>query len=323
MKFLKNILINFFYISLSIFVGIMICELALRIKHSIIPNYDIEMWKYAKQLKQKDFNPKIGHTHIQNKSAILQKVEIKINNYGQRDINLDNKILKKYERRFLILGSSITLGWGVPQEETFSNILNEISKSEKKNWIFINGGVGNYNTERYVNNYLKNWKELDFTDIIIHFFVNDTETIKTNKTNFFTQHTHFGVVIWKLINSYKTSFKKKNISDYYREKYDDNYLGFQVAKKELINFKKNCNLKKINCTIVLMPDIHQLTPYNLSFINDKISSLSRELDVPYFDLLTAFLKVKVDKIRNKYQDLHPNSYGHKIIAEEIYAFLSK
>ena len=142
------------------------------------------MWKYAKQLKQKDFNPKIGHTHIQNKSAILQKVEIKINNYGQRDINLDNKILKKYERRFLILGSSITLGWGVPQEETFSNILNEISKSEKKNWIFINGGVGNYNTERYVNNYLKNWKELDFTDIIIHFFVNDTETIKTNKTNF-------------------------------------------------------------------------------------------------------------------------------------------
>jgi hypothetical protein len=323
MKFIKNFIINFFFISLSILSGLIVCELALRIKHAIVPNYDIEMWKYAKQLKQKDLNPKIGHVHIKNKSALLQKVEIKINNHGQRDIYLDNDILKKYEKRFLILGSSIALGWGVSKKKTFSNTLNKISKSNDKNWIFINGGIGNYNTERYVNNYLKNWQQLDFTDIVVQFFVNDTELINPNKTNIFTQNTHLGVVIWRLYNSYKASLKKESIIDYYKEKYDDSYLGFQIAKKELNNLKRHCDLKKINCTIVLMPDIHKLTPYNLFFINEKISLLSKELDIRYFDLLPALKNIEQAKLWNKYQDPHPNSYGHEIIAKEMYTFLSK
>ena len=60
MKFIKNFIINFFFISLSILSGLIVCELALRIKHSIVPNYDIEMWKYAKKLKikAKRFKPK-------------------------------------------------------------------------------------------------------------------------------------------------------------------------------------------------------------------------------------------------------------------------
>jgi len=323
MKSLKNFIINFFFIFLSIFSTLIVCELALRIKHSIIPNYDIEMWKYAKKLKQKDFNSKIGHTHVKSKSAILQNIEIKINNHGQRDIYLDNTILRKYEKRFLILGSSIALGWGVSNENTFPNILNNISKSNNKNWIFVNGGVGNYNTERYINNYLENWQQLDFTDLIIQFFVNDTEIILPNKTNIFTQHTHIGVVTWKLFNSYKASLKKENIIEYYKKKYDDNYSGFQVAKVELANLKKHCDIKKINCMVVLMPDIHKLSPYNLPFINQKISSLSKELKMPYLDLLPAFQNIEENTLWNKYQDPHPNSYGHKIIAEEIYTYLIK
>jgi hypothetical protein len=323
MKLLKNFIINFFFIFLSIFFTLFICELILRIKHSIIVNYDIEMWKYAKQLKQKDFNPKIGHVHIKNKSAFLQNVEIKINNHGHRDIYLSNDILQKYEKRFLILGSSITLGWGVPNENTFSNVLNEISKSNNKNWLFVNGGIGNYNTERYVNNYFKNWKQLDFTEIVVQFFVNDTELIKPNESNFFTQHSHLGVVLWRLYNSYKASLKKENIIEYYQKKYDDKYQGFQIAKKELKNLKRHCDSKKINCTIVLMPDIHKLNPYNLFFINQKILTLSKELGIPYLDLLPALKNYDEKMLWNKHQDPHPNSFSHKIIAEEIYTFLSK
>jgi len=323
MKLYKNFIINFFFTFLSIFLTLIICEFTLRIKHAIVPNYDIEMWKYAKQLKQKDFNSKINHTHIKNKSLILQDVEIKINNHGHRDIYLDNDILKKYEKSFLILGSSITLGWGVSNENTFSNILNNISKSNDQNWLFVNGGIGNYNTERYVNNYFNNWKQLDFTDIIVHFFVNDTELIMPNKTNIFTRHTHLGVVTWKLFNSYKASFKKDNITEYYKKKYNDDYLGFQVAKAELTNLKKYCDLKKINCTVVLMPDIHQLKPYNLSFINRKVSTLTKELNMSYFDLLPALQDIEENTLWNKYQDPHPNSYGHKIIAEEIYTYLTR
>ena len=53
MKLIKNIIINFFFIIISVLITLIFCESVLRFKHSIIPNYDIEMWKYAKKLKIK------------------------------------------------------------------------------------------------------------------------------------------------------------------------------------------------------------------------------------------------------------------------------
>jgi len=320
---LKNSIIKLFFILISSILGIIMCEVALRVKHNFYYNYDIEMWKYAKQLKQKNVNSKIGHTHIKNKSKILQGVEVKINNYGQRDIDITKNTIQKHDRSFLILGSSIALGWGVKQENTFSNLLNKMSKQSKKNWIFVNGGVGNYNTERYVNNYLKNWAELNFTDIIVHFFVNDTELIKESKTNFFTRNTHIGVISWKLFNSYKSSFKKDNLKNYYEEKYQDNYEGYKKTVIELKKLKQHCKENNINCHIVLMPDIHQLKPYKLNFINKKISSLSKNLDFSFLDLFTTFSNVEENKVWNKYQDPHPNNIGHNLIANEIYMYLTK
>ena len=183
MKIIKKISKSILLILTSLLIGILFCELILRVKHNYVINYDIEMWKYAKKLKQKVPNEKINHIHINNKSALLQKTEIKINNLGQRDINYDNSILKNFDRSFLILGSSVALGWGVDKEKIFSSIMNNKAIEDNKKWIFINGGVGNYNTERYINNYLENWKSLQFTDLIIHFFVNDTELIQSAKTN--------------------------------------------------------------------------------------------------------------------------------------------
>jgi hypothetical protein len=47
-KYFKLIILSF----LSILISLLFCEASLRIKNSIIPDYDIEMWKYAKILKK-------------------------------------------------------------------------------------------------------------------------------------------------------------------------------------------------------------------------------------------------------------------------------
>ena len=323
MTSIKNISKTIVIILISTIAGLIFCEIILRVKHHFVIDYDVEMWRYAKELKTKVDNKKINHVHIKNKSARLQNTNININKYGQRDINYDNKFLSKFEKRFLILGSSITLGWGVDQEKTFTSYLNKKSKEKEKNWIFVNGGIGNYNTERYVNNYLQNWSNLDFTDIIIHFFVNDTEAIKETKQNFFLTHTHLGVVIWKLINSYTASFEDIKIENYYKTKYEDSYIGYKVAKKELLQLKKHCTKKELNCYVVLMPDIHKLNPYKLSFINEKIKNLSKQLEYPFLDLLNDFSNLDEKKVWNKYNDPHPNEFGHLLIGQSVFKFLDK
>ena len=320
---IKKILSSFFIIIFSFLIGILICESVLRVKHKFIINYDIEMWKYAKKLKIKVDNEKINHVHVKNKSAILQNVEIKINKFGQRDVDYDQVLLNKYERSFLILGSSVAMGWGVEKEKIFSSKLNEKSLANKKNWIFINGGVGNYNTERYINNYFENWSDLKFTDIIIHFFVNDTEIIKPAKVNFFTNHFHLGVISWKLFNSYISVFNPENVEDYYQKKYQDNYDGFLIAKNELLKLSKYCKNNNIKCHIILMPDIHKLNPYKLGFINKKMKLIAKELNYNFFDLLSIFEGKDEKTVWNKYGDPHPNAYANNLISENIFLYLNK
>jgi len=309
-----------FLIIFSFFVSLIVCEIVLRIKHQIIPNYDIEMWKYSKSLKIKSENTNIGHIHKKNKAEILQKVEIKINNFGQRDIDINNNILDKYDRSFLILGSSIPLGWGVENSKVISNQLNKISKDRMKDWLFVNGGIGNYNTERYVNNYLENWSNLNFTDLVIIFFVNDTEILGNKDSNFFIKHSHFAVIVWKLVNSYKSKYKKENLSNYYKKLFDDSYVGLSVAKQNLVKLKDQCEKKKINCYIVNMPDLHQLKPYKLGFINDKIEKFANEIDFKFYDLLKVFEGINENLLWNDYNDPHPNAYAHELIAKNIYDF---
>jgi hypothetical protein len=312
---------NIFLISFSLIIGILICEIFLRVKNSIEPNYDIEMWKYSKLLKEKSKNSKINHVHQKNKSSILQNIEIKTNNYGQRDIYIDNTILDEYKRSFLIIGSSITLGWGVKSKNTFTNLLNYKANLDNNEWIFINGGVGNYNTERYINNYFENWSNLDFTDIIIHFFVNDTELLKDNEVNIFTKHTHLGVVVWKFIKSLDSLLKKENIINYYNNKFADDFEGFKIAKKEIERLNDYCIRNNINCHIVLMPDIQQLNPYKLEFINNKIISFSKKINLNYLDLTPYFEQTLKENLLNDYNDPHPNKTGHEIISKAIYNFL--
>ena len=323
MKIIKKISKSILLILTSLLIGILFCELILRVKHNYVINYDIEMWKYAKKLKQKVPNERINHIHINNKSALLQKTEIKINNLGQRDINYDNSILKNFDRSFLILGSSVALGWGVDKEKIFSSIMNNKAIEDNKKWIFINGGVGNYNTERYINNYLENWKSLQFTDLIIHFFVNDTELIQSAKTNFFTENLHLGVVLWKLINSYVSVFNPENITEYYKKRYEDDYKGFIIAKNELNKLSLHCKKNGINCHIILMPDLHKLNPYKLDFIDKKIHAVSKDLNFSYFDLIGTFNKIEENKLWNKYNDPHPNDYAHNLMGNAVYNFLNK
>ena len=320
---IKKLLRSTLIVSISFLIGLLICETILRIKHKFIINYDIEMWKYAKELKIKVKNKKINHIHIKNKSAILQNTEIKINKYGQRDVDYDNSTLSNFDRSFLIIGSSVAMGWGVESDNVFSNRLNKKSLKNNKNWIFINGGVGNYNTERYVNNYFENWKELEFTDIIIHFFVNDTEIIKPAKVSFFTNHFHLGVIVWKLLNSYVSAFNPEKVEKYYLDRYEENFEGFIIAKKELLKLSEHCKKNSINCHIILMPDIHKLNPYKLNFINQKMQKTSAELEFKFHDLLSIFEGKDEKKVWNKYGDPHPNDYANSLMSENIFLYLNK
>ena len=146
--------------------------------------------------------------------------------------------------------------------------------------------------------------------------------MQNNKSNFFIKHTHLGVFLWKLYNSLNSSFQEENIVNYYQNIYRENYSGFIKTKQELKKIKNHCVEKKIQCTLVNMPDIHQLNPYKLNFINTKIKNFAEKINLDYIDLLSEFENINETKVWNKYQDPHPNEFAHEIISKKIFKNLN-
>lgn len=314
---MKKKFIQLFIFLFTSVLTIFVIEIFLTLKNKYIIDYDIEMWKYSKLLKERSLDSNIGHVHKKNNSANLQKVNIKINNLGMRGKDVNINELRKYDEKILILGSSIALGWGVDQEKTFPYLIEKKLNQLGKSTIVLNAGVGNYNTKRYVTNYFKNLSELKPDKIFILFFVNDTEILKNNYGNVFTRNFHFAVLIWKYINTINEEIKFSNIKEYYMEKFTDDYEGFLNAKKDLTKLNNHCIDQKIQCTLVVMPDIHNLVSYELGFIHEKMISFSKEIGLNSLDLLPFFINKSKKDLWNKYNDPHPNENGHQIIATAI------
>jgi hypothetical protein len=64
---------------------LLVAEAFLRLKNSTMTNYDIEMWRYANELKQKSDDPQIDFDHRHAQSALLQSTKIRLNSWGFAD----------------------------------------------------------------------------------------------------------------------------------------------------------------------------------------------------------------------------------------------
>src|SRR6266478_7175245 len=116
MNFSKNTVFSIALLVFSVVVALVISEGILRVKNSSMKNYDIEMWRYARELKVKSSDPSLDFEHLKNKSAVLQNVEIRLNEWGLRGDPVPPASPDR--RRILFLGAATTLGWGVPEEYT-------------------------------------------------------------------------------------------------------------------------------------------------------------------------------------------------------------
>ena len=317
-KFFLNTLVSV----VSLILIFCFIEISLRIKNNYIIDYDIEMWKYAKKLKIKSNEKKINHLHRKSSHATLQNVKININSIGMRgnDLDLDNWDFA--QKKILFIGSSITLGWGVEESLVQNKILEKIAKKNDLEWATLNGGVGNYNTERYIANFFLNYKDLKPDLIILQYFINDAEILNSNDGNFFTRNFHLGVYFWKFISKLKSDIAKENIFSYYEKVYLEEKKN-QIVKNNLYNFKKHCNSENIRCLIVYMPDLNLIDSIDkLDFARNYILNLSNEINLEYIDLTDYFKNYKDNQLTNsEYNDRHPSSFAHDLIAQKIFKYL--
>ena len=299
-----------FYQVLILAASIIIIEGIIRIINSDMKNYDIEMWRYSNELKIQD--PILGHNHLKNKSSILQGVEIKLNSEGMRSDEFDIN-----DKKILFLGSSISLGWGVEQKDSYPEIIQTKLLNDSTNYKVLNGSIGNYNTFRYVNNFFSNQTHIDPNVIVINYFINDAEKLPINSSNWLIKNSQLFAT---LTITYKKLFSKSgfDLKQYYNDLYKNDNQSFLEMKKSLNKLSEYSKQRNISVLLTVIPDIHFLEDYPFETIHKKMKSISEELGFKFHDLLPSLQGIPFNELQIIQGDSHPNELGHFKISQSLY-----
>ncbi|MGY4364334.1 lysophospholipase L1-like esterase [Bradyrhizobium sp. LB1.3] len=279
------------------------------------------MWRYARELKTPSPQPELGHDHIKNGSAILQSVEIRTNDWKLRGGPASPR--NEVDRRILFLGGSITLGWGVPENETITSRVQTALREKGEKVDVLNGGVGNYNAERYVQRFFSELEGLKPTDIVVQYFLRDAEQLDPGGGNWFLRNSELAVTFWIAANRILNRSGETSLIDHYRNVYRDDQPGFVEMQRQLRELADYAEKNNIRLYFAMMPDVHNLKNYPFGFIHEKMRTIAQADGYKYVDLLPALSDLSPEQIWAMPGDPHPNALGHKLMADAVLPVLDR
>lgn len=303
----------------AVAVGVLVGEGALRLRNSSMKNYGIEMWRYARELKVQSDDPVLDHEHRRQATAMLQSVRISTNEWGLRGPPVP--ALRPGQRRILVLGSSITLGWGVREEEVMTTLLADKFRNDGVDAVVMNAGIGNYNTERYVELFLKRLTPLEPTDIVVHYFLRDAETLEPASGNWLLRNSELAVTLWELWHRLVDRTGEVGLIDHYKAVYRPDAPGFVTMRAELAKLATYARGHDIRLYLALVPDVHNLGRYPFNFVDSTMEQVAGDLGYRFVDLLPAFGHLSPQQVWAMPGDPHPNALGHRLMADALYPAL--
>lgn len=298
-------------------------ELAARALYPFIANYDTEMWRYASYGKVLTNGTEVSHRNRPNAHFDkLYGVKVDINSKGLRDNEYSYEKTKGVYR-ILVLGDSVTFGWGVPFDDTYPKRLErELNKrSDGRRYEVLNSGVGNYGTREEAI-YLRE-EGLKYTPdmIILGYFINDAEPAGTDRQYGLKKLSCLYAFLWSKWNAIVTKLSpEKRFDNYYKGLYGVPSPALVKFKKAAREIRDTAEQMDIPLLVAMIPDVRELKPYPFSDVYGYVEGLfegSESVEVldltSYFDAAADPSVYWVSK-----EDAHPNALGHAIIAEALY-----
>jgi len=304
-------------VAVSLIIGIVVAfglaEAFSRVAVDDGMHFDLEMWKYAKDIKKEADVDGLGHEHVPNTSGDYMGVPVSINSLGLRDREYaEAKPAGKI--RVLMLGDSLTFGWGVRIEDTPSKMverqLNE-GLSEPR-FEVINAGVGNYNTVQEVTYFLKKGSRLKPDVVVLNYFINDAEPTPLKKQSFLAEHSYAAVVGLSAFDTLsRTYFGKADWREYYSNLYREDSAAWQAAKKAVADLAEYCRQNGIKLMIVNYPELHILKDYPFTKVTAAIRDLAAAHQAPFVDLLPTVTDLVPETLWVSPTDAHPNATANE------------
>src|SRR6516164_523555 len=143
-------------------------ELSVRLFVDNGMNFNLEMWKYARDVKQRSADPLIGHEHRPFAHAHLMGVDVATNSLGHRDYEYPVE-RQPGVPRIMMLGDSFVEGWGVAFDETITKRLERMFRDSGRKVEVMNTGVGNYGSVQEVEAFMTRDTKFNPDIVVLNF----------------------------------------------------------------------------------------------------------------------------------------------------------
>ena len=282
--------------------------------------YDLEMWKYARDVKQIANNPQIGHEHRPNSQARLMGVDVKINSKGlrEREILYDRK---PSTLRLMMLGDSFTEGWGVPLDQTFPKRIERLYAAHGIQAEVINAGVGNYNTVMETNYFLDEGFRYEPDIVVLTYIPNDAEPVPPHSQPTFLLRVCYACVF--LFGRFDVFLREASVRPdweaYYLNLYGDGGTkGWLDAKASIGKLAEYTRTHRTKLLIAYVPELHDLRRNPLQKIAALVQEAAKQYGAGFIDLLPDFKDEKPAKLWVSPADPHPNAFANELIANALF-----
>jgi hypothetical protein len=290
--------------------------------------YELEMWKYATEVKERDLRPDIGHRHRPNAHAELMSQDVRTDQHGFRSPPVPDKP-DPGVARIAFVGDSIAMGWGVAEKETFANKVVADLQASGRRVDGFNMGVGNYNTTQELALFRDIGANLKPDIIVIAYFINDAEPMpKYGDNTWLDEHSAAWVVFRYRTDSLFRQFgEEPDWKHYYRGLYDPKAQGWQQTQAALADFAKEARKTDAELIVYNIPELRELKPYPFQDITDKVRGIVEKQGVPFVDLLPSVENLDPKSLWVTVPDPHPNGKAEitfaKAMLPQLTAMLDK
>ncbi len=321
---LRSLILNLILVCASLVVAGGMGELAVRATFRSSMDFDMEMWKYATQIKVRSDDPRVVHEHRPDGQAFLMGVEVTTNSFGLRD-KPRTKVKPPNTYRIVALGDSITMGWGVGQAMTYpaqlENMLNARPPQDFPpglHYEVLNLGVGNYNTAQEVMSLKNLGLSFDPDLITLGYFINDAEPTPKPSVGFLIEHSYFFAFVASRIRL--SGPGPISYLDYYRSLYEDTQPGWQATQAAIGELASISRSHSIPVMMFIIPEMHEPgADYPFADVHRKVEKVGIDAGFPVIDLLAVFNGRKPDSaLWVSPLDAHHNADAQGLLARGMY-----
>lgn len=265
-------------------------------------------------------------------STIWRGKPVLTNRWGMRDREpLPNNTPGLF--RIVILGDSVTFGYGIDVHDTYPNVLEELLAAStdraKEVYDVLNLGVSGYSTKDEALVLEHTGLGWDPDIVIVGYYLNDPETTPSGKAPL-SNHFH-DVESWRHSNLIRAVARIHNLweirrlggGDYVKYLHAPQGRKWKTVTTAFQRIHALTTTRRIPVVVVIFP----FTPdgswegYPYRSCHQVVRAAAEELGFTCLDLLEEFSRHDGSQLRLSKGDGHPNELAHAIAAREIQELL--